>query len=685
MKKFALFCASTLIAATAVAQSVTPQIFYENFVKMSETSDLPVDGWTAFGVDATPGYANPDYADIDEWMKKTFNNGKDIYVLLNYGAKALALSCTNFIPSTQADQWLVTPEIEIPYDEMSLYFTTAFYTNKGFFGKDKAPISVYVSESGVSKEDFGETPVYTYTLSPSQEQEITLKNFIVPLKGYKGKKIHLGFVQQGKDCGPVGFTNIGLGQYYCVFDATNTPAVCQKGEQVSIDNNIALKTPVTCKSLKVELEINGEKVAEETYSKVLGPSGLSPMYVRATFNDVMEMTETSLSYRLLVTPDFEGAVTSVYEGTIGYPVTNYLNNCVVEEITATGCQACPAGTASMQYYAETYPAGHPSRGRFIGIAIHGFINYTDPMSQGVQGYLSQALDKAASTTYPGANFNRGYVAQYPWQTSSMQREIMSRSYNKAEVTEVMVPQVDGDQTDLMYGKNVKVKYNVYSAYDSSSKILNAAVVMVENDVRGYESGYTQTNGFYNRTDSYITSNYGSFLIPYIKPYLAGGTLGQQYVSFDKMVYQHVARGIFPSYNGEEISTEWVANQPCEFELTFQLPDNVDNWENTEVIILITDPSQNGKIVASDIFPASKFIKGETGAVSGVSVDSSSIRKVGDNIEVNVTENTKVDVFAVDGTLLGSYNADANGVTINGSAFSGIVIVKAGNVTKKLMF
>lgn len=658
---------------------MTPQIFYEDFVKMGEDGLYPTGGWTTWGIDATPGDNN---AEIDQYMKAYFEDKDESYLLLQYGATTIAISNTNFIPATTADQWLISPEIEIPEENMSLYFTTGFYNNKGSFGSGKAPIAVYVSETGNAKEDFGETPIYTYNLSPSTANTIALKNFIIPMNGYKGKKVHLAFVQRGKSCGPVGFTNIGLGQYFCEFDDSNTPSVGLKGEKITISNNIGMKTPVACASVNAVLEINGEKVAEKDIAKNLGTTSVSQQYVNVSFDNVYEMKDESLNYKLLITPQFEGAITSTFEGTIGYPVTNYPNNCVVEEVTATGCQACPAGTASMNYYAENYPAGHPTRGRFIGIAIHGLINYFDPMSEGVSAYLSQALDKTASTTYPGANFNRSTIGMYPWSSSSMNREILSRSYNKAEVVSVTVPDVES--TEDMYGRKVVVKYNVYSAYDAESRNLSASVVMIENDVKGYESGYTQTNGFYNRTSDYITSNYGQFLVPYMTDYLAGGSLGYSMIPFDKMVYNHVARGIFPSYAGEPIKGAWTADEPRELEISFELPDNVMEWKNTEVIILITDDSKDGKIVASDILDAKDFKIGDS-AVNSVADDNTLICKEGRNIVVTADADVPVEVYGIDGTLLCSYETAGAPLSIDGSAFNGLVIVKVANVTKKMMF
>lgn len=681
MKKLSLLCAAAFVAATAMAQSITPEIFNEDFSKMDEEYNAIVAPWVTYGNGAQPGSTDES---VNEYVNYLFSAGKEApyYVPLQYGSTIFAVSCNNFVPSTEADQWLVSPEIEIPENEMSLSFTVGFYNNQKYFGDGSVPVEIYISEKGNAKESFGDTPIYTYTMRPSTTTPLVVKNFVIPVNGYKGKKINIAFVQKGMNAGPTGFTKIGLGQYYCKFDASNTPVILTEGSKISIDNNLEMKTPVACGSIHAVLEIDGVKVDEKDIKKNLGGNGTTQQYVRVSFTDVMDMPSKSVNYRLLITPDFEGAMTSEYIGTIGYPVTSYRNNCVVEEITASGCQYCPAGTASMEYYAASYPAGHPTRGKFIGIAIHGNINYLDPMSVGVSAYLSQALEKVGTTNYPNANFNRGYVGQNPWDTSSIQREIASKSYSSTLIKEVTINKAA--TTEDLYDTDVNVKFDVLSAYDASSRLLNASVVMIENDVKGFSDGYNQSNAFYNRTESFITSNYGSFLVPYMKKYLAGGEFGTSSIRFDKVSYQHVARGVFPSYNGESISGEWQANQPREMELNFKFPDNVMDWENTEIIVLITDESQNGKIVASDIFPASSFTK-SSGVKNILGESEINISRNNQSIIVKAAEKTPVAVYAIDGTLLGKYIVEDNSLSIDGSSFNGVVIVKAGNKTSKLIF
>lgn len=686
MKKLSLLLASAVVGSAAMAQTVIPRFFYEDFGVMANENDAPTSDWATYGNGATPGVeGGADDAELTEYLQAYFPSltNPPYFCLLQYDKGYGAFSGTNFIPTTKADQWLVTPEIEVPTEEAILTFRTLAYSYNGLFGRGNCPIAVYVSESGAAKEDFNTTPIFSTSISTiSSTQSIPTKDFIVPLNGYKGKKIHLAFVQTGESVGMVGFTNINVGQYYCDLDATNTPEVANPGEYITINVNAGMKTSVTCAGVDTKLVVNGETVATKYFPKNLF-AGSQIQYVNIKFNNIVDQIAASSNWTLYVTPDFDGAETSSISGLIGAPVTTYLNNCVVEELTASGCQYCPAGTASMEYYEKTYQGSESlGRGKFIGIAVHGNMNYLDPMSEGVENYKANVSTKIGSTSIPMADFNRNTYGQYPWQSDNVLSQVTLGSTAKVEISEVKMPLVD--KPEDIFGKTGTVEFDVYSSYNAHSRNLNAAVVMVENDVQGYNQNYNQLNAFYNMSESTITSNYGSFLLPYMRKFLPKGDLGMYNIPFDKITYQHVARGIWPEYQGESLGEmEWVADQPNHFSISFTIPDNILKMDNTEMIVLITDPNRNGKIIASNIFKASDYAYS---GVNSISTETSFIvEKVGNVLNVKGEEGQTVNIYGVDGTVLGQYTLGAESLAIDGSSFAGLVIVKSGAAVKKVLF
>lgn len=678
MKKTTLLLSMAIGALCAQADIVTPAIFKENFKEMGLAHNWVVSPWTEYGVDALPS---------NETLYGFFvtpEGEKHIYGLLQYGTGTYAISNNNFVGNLVADQWLVSPEIEVPYDALSLAFTTAFYSSKGGFtvapNSDGCPFEIYISENGVAKDAFNPTPVYSGVGAISSKDDISFKSYVVPLSGYKGKKIHLAFVQKGQNVGPFGFTDIYLGNYYVDFQNL-TPATLSKGQQVYVDANVGLKTSATCPGADVEVYINGELVKSDYKDKKnIDNPNKGVVYIRLTYDNLGEIGDDAVTYKIAVTPRMEGATTSYVTGTIGVPVTEYPNNVVMEEVTASGCAYCPIGNAAMEFYSDTYNL--PGRGKFIGIAVHGNVNWHDPMSDGVEEYRIKTQTLMANYSLPAANFNRATVGQYPYNTSNVSREYAKKSLRKVEIKGVSAPmQLDIDDA---IGQKMYVDFDAYCAYNCAEPNLSAAVVLIENDVRGNTDQYSQENVFYNKDASFISGNYNApELIPYMRKYFNGGEFGVSVIPFDKIAYQHVARGIFPYFSGEPINEAMAADKPLNRQIAFSIPDNVNELANTEVIVLLLDNETN-QIVGSDIFPASSYT--DNTSVKGINGDYCdwSMTKNGSDLAISAAPGSVVALYAVDGSVLGHYTMTADRMNVSTAALNGVVIVKVNGSARKVV-
>lgn len=678
MKKLTLMLSLAVASFAAHAEIVTPTIFSENFMSMGQKGDFIKAPWTTYGVTAKPSLEV-----LDEYFIDADKNIQ-IYGLLQYNSETYAISNNLFEGNLTADQWLVTPDIKVDSDVLTLSFTGAFYNGKGYFTgnsvKDiNCPFEVYVSTDGVAKEAFNPVPVYSGVQAASGTDIVGTKSYVLPLNGYKDKTINLAFVQKGKNVGPFGFTNIYLGNYY--IDIQNlTPVTLDYGQQISVDANVGIKTSDTCPGVDVVVELDGKVVKEDYVAKrYIDNASKGLIYIRLTYEDLGAIGDDAVAYKISITPRMENAKTSYVTGTIAVPVTTYPNNVVMEEVTASGCQFCPIGNAAMEYYADTYNL--PGRGKFIGIAVHGNINYLDPMSIGVSEYLIKSQSLMANTSMPAANFNRSTIGQYPYNTSNASREYSKKSLNKVEIKGVSAP-MSLDIDDAI-GKTVTVDFDAYSAYNVAEPSLNAAVVLIENDVRGDEDGYSQSNAFYNKDASVVTSSYNApELVPYMKKYLVGGSLAMSSIPYDIAVYQHVARGIFPYFEGEPINEPMKGDVALNKQISFNIPDNVMDMKNTEVVVLLFD-SDTKAIVGSDIFPASSFTD-NTGinSVAGESYDWT-LAKDGNNLVVSAHAGSSVAVYGVDGALIGHYTMDSDHLTLTPNA-DGIVIVKVNGSARKVV-
>lgn len=580
------------MAISALGQATVPLDFSENFVEMSAEGCYPAEGWITYGINATPS----------EQMTRLFDPSKSAYMLFRYGDSAAAISCTNWDPSAQSDEWLITPAFTVGEDEAVLHYTTFSYTNYGTWGLGKAPYQVLVSEGGTAKEDF--TMLFEGNVTAQGTRKYSTREYYQTLSGYKGKTIRLAFRQTGQDMGPVGFTDITVGAYYCRIDNL-TPAVAEKGDPIGIDLNVYIKTAGECEGFNVTPVIDGETKGTVNFSKKLG--GNTPQPQRVTLGDLGTLSDKPVNYTVLVTPAYAGAPSAEVTGVIGIPVTSYPNNIVMEEITATGCVYCPIGIASMEYYKDTYP-GTGTTGKFIGVAVHGYVNRTDPMSTGVSGYLSDLMSAGGIASYPSAAFNRATTGAVPYTKVYAENEAELRSNNKLEITAVEYPELKN--ADDIYGTTVSVSYKGWNSYDAASLTRRAAVILIENNVRGHSDSYDQANAFSTRDENFV-ANYGTHLVPYMKKFLSGGSHGKGTIPYENMVYNEVARGIWPDFYGSAIAGEWTADSPRELKIEFTVPDTVMEWSNTEVIVIMTD--ETGRVVASDIFPYSRYTsEGDSG-------------------------------------------------------------------------
>lgn len=667
MKKLSLFVAASFMGLSASAGLVTPQFFSENFVQMSDKGDSPTDGWITYGIGATPAGQ----------MASLFGPEKPSYLFLGYGSQVFPISCTNWTPSQESDEWLVSPEFEVPADanDMVVRFTTASYVNNGAWGTGTCPYKIMVSTDGAEKENFSEAYAGSISVSANNGAMGT-RDVYASISGFGGKKIRIAFVQNGQDLGPIGFSDIAIGNYFCNVE-NFTPVALTEGESFGLDMNVYIKTPVDCGGFNVVVYADGEQVGSEYFTKKL--SGSVPQPQRVTLENLKVVGSESINYRVEITPNYEGAVATVLESTVGVPKTSYPNNILVEEITATGCQFCPIGIASMDYFADNYP-GSETKGKFIGIAIHGNMNYADPMNEGVERYVTSAMALSNNSSMPSANFNRKTQGAFPYNLQYAKREASKTSYNKAVITGVKYPELSNP--DDIYGSTVNVDFDVYNAYDAADLDLSAAIVLIENDVQGYESGYNQSNTFAGRTSDFV-ENYNSLLIPYMKEFVSGGSLAKSSIPYDEMVYQHVARGIWPDFYGTAIESVWEADKPSHFNLSFEVPDNLLIWENTEVIVMILDNATNA-VVASDIFPFSKYVAGDDSSVEKIS-DDTRISRNGNILDVAAEDGATVNVYAADGSLLASKTVAGGTAQINASAFSGVVIVSVAGKSAKFVF
>lgn len=629
MKQRYLIAALAMIGAVAAGNAAItkPEPSYNEDFSAATPGALP-EGWITYGRGLTP---------VAEWQYLFGDQGDAPYYRVTEisGVKG-AFSNSSFIQDVGADEWLVSPAIHVGSDNEVLMLTVGAY---GIYRLND--YQVFISETGNTKEDFMKAPVIVSTLY-GWADELNTKISVAPIRGYEGKDIHIAFVNRSKDSGLLGLTDIKMAPYF--MDVTNdTPQVMPEGETFHISLAATAYTTEEVRGMKAELVTSTGLTRTLDIDKTIIPTGTT---VSIQFPDEMVMDVDKIEYTVTLTPACGGdVVPTVVTGMVTQPSRTYSPVAVVEEFTGTWCTFCPRGAVYMDYYHDKYDGGDD--GKVIGIALHS----SDVMQIEGGAYVSLAMAEANANGFPGAFFSRTSQAD-PSEESEVKAILEKTFYSSVTVDKVSVGE------DMYGGKTLTVNCGIENAYPKNSLEQRLALVVVENDVCGQDAGYNQTNYFSNMPQATIESTYGEELWPYFEFY----TESTNPVFYTNMKYQHVARGIYPDYYGALIDSPCEAEVPVGVEMTLPAPDNVLDWENVSIVALLID-NRTGQILYADEMDASEFTGADTpdtpddpDSVEGIDSGEITVVCAGGELTVSVPDEADVEVYALDGRMLGSGKA-----------------------------
>lgn len=642
MKKLLLSLA-VMASATTMSADIMQPMFSTDFGKVT---DAEINQWTQFGLGRTL-INNSTITSI--WGVA----GAKPYMPITMGEFSFYASTSDFadIDTTPADEWLISPKFKMTKDAAVVYLT-AVGTNAQTLELDWNTFQVKVSDKGNQKTDFPTENIGAGRLKGE------MRSFVMPLTGFKDKDIYIALVNNSDKAGIIGFNAIEVSEYYAKL-TNNTP---KYSEDTNVSVTAALRTAVPCKGFTAVLKY-GDK--EQTFTSTEELSEYTASYEIVFPENVKVSAGEILDYTVTLTPNYDGAPSVETKGQIISSVT-YPRKVVVEEGTSTGCGWCPRGAVSLQMWHEIYGD------KFIGVAVHANMASTqDPMLINGGAYLRGL----GITGLPGGRANRKPGVTLGFASPNE----IEPYYKEVATAHAYLYQVDFDAN-----KHFKVNYRAKMGYANSTESLSMAAVLIENNVVGSTSNYKQAN-YYSRTPkSTIVDQYGESWWPAFQKFCEGPS----YISYKNMVHQHVARGIFPSYEGKKVSSEWERDTEIAGTIEFDLPASVLDETQTEVAILLIDDF-TGEIVGADCVP---FLKYNEPGASVEAIDAEAATRVvreGRNLVVAAEEGSAVEVFAADGTMLANRVLAAGETTIDGSAFSGLVIVKVSNgkssVSRKLMF
>lgn len=540
----------------------------------SDFGNTGLEGWTMSATDATPA---GDYASI-------FASG-DAFVTYPTPYGTAVMSCSEFEDGSASDAWLISPEFEVTSDNMLLYYTVCTY---GSTVNNK--FTIKISEGGADKEDFKATAVNNLIQGKGNTLARMQKFFV--LKGYKGKTIRLAFINSSNKYGMTGIEEIGVAPYYVSISnpARYANLVLESGA-ADLTMRIGLTTPGKVNGFEASLEIEGERIATYKDDKTYNASQL--FETEFTFEDVIDFTG-SHEYSINIAPAIEGVPPVVVSGNLIVAPRLYDPVVFIEEATSLGCVNCPRGIAFLNYFHDKYD-GRNGNGLVISSSIHTNFGTRDPMMIDGNGYynglvnLMTPIDAKAAQYLPIALVNREIVCD---PSEVKVDELLSAK----SIATVSIRRVDysGERNGA-----VKVSFEPKLSYSTSDACCNAAAIVIENGLSN--PNWKQKNGFSGIGLDLVAATYGAELIEYFRPIVEAGDPAMG------LVYNEVARGILPGLEGAPIEGAWEADKPRYETLEFDMPSEVADWNNTDVIVIITDRA-SGNVIAADRVSASDYNK-----------------------------------------------------------------------------
>ena len=213
-------------------------------------------------------------------------------------------------------------------------------------------------------------------------------------------------------------------------------------------------------------------------------------------------------------------------------------NVLLEEITGTWCNNCPSGI----YYIDSL---HHTYNNVIAIAVHtDWPTQKDPMS------YQEYAEKTKLTSAPSANIGRRYTAKNTSEWFQFVEEEMSQQ--------------------------PKANVSVATSFDEESRLLTAVITVtaIENLEGSYtvsgvvcEDAVTGTSAAYNQANVYAQYAY----------YPMGGFENMpDPIPANRIAYDHVARQLLGTYEGEGGLTPLAKDQSFAQTFTYYIPEGYDH-------------------------------------------------------------------------------------------------------------
>lgn len=568
-----------------------------------------------------------------------------------------AASTSIYNPTGKSDDWMAIPRLSIENADYYLSFDVqSYYKSKAdrlkvLVLEDDAVYSNFTKELYDKFKANGKV-LYDEQLTPGESEENLTGDWThveKSLAEYAGKNIYIAFVNENENQSMIFLDNLKV---YYKGDFNFVPNV--ESTQVNKEStNVGVIVKVT--SDKTYNTINATLTSEDgsfksTYTDTPSKPITSAENYSFTFPDKLPLT-VGAQNKYTISINLGGSVYSQIN-TISNLAFETTKHVVIEEGTGAWCGNCPLGILAMENLEKLYGD------QVIPIAIHSANGQGDVYDYsaytaylGVTSFPTGLVNRIDTVYAPAISSGNDYY----FETSEGNKtfhDIAKRELENYAIADVCIDKAVYD----VESKNIQIMGNVNYALDMNSLNHNIAFVVLEDNLSGKQNNY-----FYMNTN------------PFFGKFGSGGEFGE---NSPLIQYVDVARKV-PNNNfaGESglIPVSVTAGQPVAFNKVFSLPENVSNWDNAKVVVMLIDANTERVLNAARL----KFAAGTAG-INDATVSENGITISGENgsISVNGGSDLNVTVYDVSGSVISNVNSTSGAVKVSTGGKNGLFIVKA---------
>ena len=570
-----------------------------------------------------------------------------------------AASTSIYNPTGKSDDWMAIPRLSIENADYYLSFDVqSYYKSKAdrlkvLVLEDDAVYSNFTKELYDKFKANGKV-IYDEQLTPGESEEGLSGDWThveKSLAEYAGKNIYIAFVNENDNQSMIFLDNLKV-YYKGDFNfAPNVQSTQINKESTTVGAVVKVTSDKTYNSISATLT-SEDGSFKSTYTDTPSKPITSAENYSFTFPDKMPL-KVGEQNKYTISIDLGGTVYSQTNtiSNLAYETTKHV---VIEEATGTWCSNCPRGILAMEYLEGIYGdliipiAIHSSSGS--GSDIFNYSKYTSAL--GLNAFPSGLVNRI-DTVYSPTSIDANQLYHFESESGNETfYDIAQREFNSYAIADVIVDKAIYDVNN----KTVQVSGNVNYALNMNSLNHNIAFVVLEDGLVGY-----QVNGHYGSTD------------PLLGKFGKGGEYGTY---TPEITFVDVARKV-PNDNfaGESgfIPVSVTAGQPVAFNKVFSLPENVTNWDNAKVVVMLIDANTERVLNAARL----KFAAGTAG-INDATVSENGITISGENgsISVNGGSNLNVTVYDVSGSVISNANSTSGAVKVSTGGKNGLFIVKA---------